>query len=176
MAFGVLVGRAALGGNAPTHSNNRGPRPSSDPCKYFGQCSHAASSTIAVPTARWSPQLDIEGAFAAMADAGGGIAKHHGSQLRSVEPARYAAAEHAAGFLAERFSHVVAARSLATLAGDDQDGLEAARVCIEQEGAQAGRGIALAQTVQIDAGFDLELAGGDATRLAAIEIGERRRR
>ena len=45
---------------------------------------------------------------------------------------------------------------------------------LEQEGAQARMGVALAQPVQIDARLDLDLARGDLAGLAALELGERR--
>src|SRR6476469_3950780 len=80
-------------GDAPPHSNNCGPCSSSDPCKYFGQASHATSSAVVTPAPRRPAQLDVQGAFAAMAHAGGGIAKHDGAQLRPIEPARHAATE-----------------------------------------------------------------------------------
>ena len=79
-------------------------------------------------------------------------------------------------WLARRFRHVVRSRLLAALAGDDQHGLEPAGVGLEQEGAQPRMGIALAQPVQIDARFDLDLAGGDLPDLAAVEVGKWRGR
>ncbi len=46
---------------------------------------------------------------------------------------------------------------------------------VEQKGTQPRQGIGLAQAVQVDAGFDLDLAGGDTADLAAVEVGKWRR-
>ena len=87
----------------------------------------------------------------------------------------HVAAQHAALPLAGEVAEPVGGL-LAALAGDDQHRPEAPGVGLEQEGAQARVGVALAQPVQIDARIDLDLARGDLPRLAAIEVGERRRR
>ena len=80
-----------------------------------------------------SAQLDVQGALAAMANAGRGVADHDRAQFRLVEPGGNIAAKYAPALLAERVGHIVALLRLAALAGDDQHRLETAGVRVEQE-------------------------------------------
>src|SRR2546429_677803 len=111
-------------------------------------------------------QLDVEGAGAAVARAGLGVAENDGAQVGLFQPMRNAASDDAALALAHQRAQAVG-RLLAALAGDDQHRLVALGVGREQKGAQASARVALARSVQIDAGIDLYLAGGDLADLAA---------
>ena len=70
---------------------------------------------------------------------------------------------------------MIALHSRVALAGDDQDGLQAARLRSAQESVQLNAGIALAHAVQVEAGLDGDLARCDLAHSAAVELRKRRR-
>jgi hypothetical protein len=118
--------------------------------------------------------MNVQRAVAAVVWRGGRVADDEGSEVWFFEPARDVSFQNTsiAFFCAEGFVVVEACRQRFAFAGDDKDPALAFVLAAQKECAQCSVGFGLEHSMQVDAGFDINLAGANFAHLLSVEVGD----